>query len=203
MAAMLNRLLSQAAWRWDLHVVCVMARDIETPGAPGPQPDGLLLRQVGLEDLLPHCGDAAMDLREGWVRAAFARGDECVAAFDGDTLVAYVWTSFTRAPDVNGVWVAVPAQAVYRYKALVRSAYRGRGLAPRLYHVRDAAYRARGLDRIVGFIALQNEASRAAAVKSGSHLVGYAVYRARRRGFFAWHSPAVRRLGMRFIREMS
>ena len=192
-------LLEQLEWRLGIHVVAIFLREIRPEPFDAAQ-DSLSFRLANEAELLRCCEDPSLDLPADWARAALARGDQCIGAFDGDVLAGYVWTSLDRAPDVEGVWVQVPPMAVYRYKCFVRPAYRGRNVAPRLYHCRNADELARGRSASMGFIHSHNRASIAAARKSGSRPVGWVVYRPRAPGFFALHSPGVRRLGMRFFR---
>ena len=196
---MFRKILEQLEWRFGIHVVAIFLREIHSEAFDAGQ-DGLAFRLAGEAELLRCCEDASLGVQPDWARSALARGDLCVAAFDGEVLAGYVWTSLDRAPDLDGMWVQVPPVAVYRYKSLVRPAYRGRNVAARLYHCRDADDLARGRRFSVGFIHAHNRASFSAARKSGSRPVGWVVYRPQAAGFFALHSPGARRLGMRFFR---
>ncbi|HEX2482149.1 MAG TPA: hypothetical protein VHQ69_09735 [Methylomirabilota bacterium] len=54
------------------------------------------------------------------------RGDLCVAAFEGERLIAYVWRAFGSTPAEDGLWITVPKPARYGYKSFTRPEYRGR-----------------------------------------------------------------------------
>jgi hypothetical protein len=41
------------------------------------------------------------------------RGDLCVAALEGERLIAYVWRAFGSTPAEDGLWITVPKPARY------------------------------------------------------------------------------------------
>jgi len=67
-------------------------------------------------------------LPEGFVREALARGDECYAVLDGDTLASYGWYSKMPTRIDRDLRIAVSRQYVYMYKAFTSHAYRGQRL---------------------------------------------------------------------------
>lgn len=92
------------------------------------------LRIIQEVDLLPLCADADLDLEQGRIKAAYARGDLCVGAYDhAGLLVGYCWLAFSALPHLDGVWVDFGPEVVWRYKSLVRPSHRGRGIASALY----------------------------------------------------------------------
>jgi len=198
-AAMLAALLNQAERRGGLHVFRVFHRRLGAASAPPPAP-GLECRRLSGGELLALCADPALELREAMVRATLARGDACVGAFLEGRLAGYAWFAYDEAPHVNGVRVQVPARAIYRFKAFVRPACRGRGIAPFLYAAADAIVARPGRESVVNCIAAQNGASIAASLKSGGAPLGWLAYWQGRGRFFALHSRSVAALGLRFYR---
>jgi GNAT superfamily N-acetyltransferase len=191
-------LLHQLGRRGGLHVLRVYSRPLGVaPSGAGP---GLELRVLGAAELVAHARDPTLELREAMIRDAAGRGDLCFGALDGGVLVGYVWFSYARASHVDGIWVQVPPRAVYRYKSFVRPAFRGRGIAAALYGAADAAVARPGRDIVVDCVHLQNFASMAATLKTGSRPLGALAYWQAGRWFIALHSAAVRRLGLRFYR---
>jgi GNAT superfamily N-acetyltransferase len=197
-AVLLRKMLEQLQWRLGIHIVSIFSRQIKSGFDPGA--DGLEFRLLEEGELAHHCADPALEMTADWAREAMARGDECIAALDRGVLVGYVWSSLTRAPDRDGVWVEVPPGGVYRYKSFVVPAYRGRNVAPRLYHCRNADAVARGRTFTVGFIAAHNAPSIAAARRSGGRFVGWVAYWPRAGRLVAFHSRGVRQFGLRFVR---
>ena len=160
--------------------------------------DELRCRALTLRELLPLCGDDELDLREAMVRDAAVRGDLCVGAWRGRELAGYAWFSYAEAPHLDGVWVRVPAEAVYRYKVLVRPAWRNRGVARFLYAAADPLTALPGRRFVLTCIAPHNAASIAASLKSGDAPLGWLAYS----NFFgvlaSYHDPQVRKHGPRF-----
>jgi len=148
------------------------------------QPSGIRLRQVDETELLPYCGDPEMQLPAGHVRAAFARGDLCAAAFDGSRLAGYEWFAHGRAPHVDSVWVEFAADARYGYKQFVRPQYRGRRIAAGLSTLVDDWHRRRDFTRALSMIDLGNGASWRSEARMGARTAGYA-------GYFLWFGRCI------------
>jgi ribosomal protein S18 acetylase RimI-like enzyme len=196
---MADALLHQAARRGGLQLLRVFSRPL-APAARGAPPAGLELRPLGEDEVVAHSRDPSLELREAMIRAQYRRGGVCLGALDGAVLAGYVWYAYDAAPHGEGIAVQVPPRAVYRYKALVRPAYRGRGIAGAIYDFADPHVARAGRDVVVDCVAPQNRASVAATLKSGSRPLGLLGYWRAGRLFAAFHSPAVRRLGLRFHR---
>ena len=189
--------MHQAARHGDLHVLRVFSRPLRQ-AARGAPPPGLELRPLSEEELLAWRRDPDLDLPEAFIREMYRRGDRCLGALDASALVGYVWFAYGVAPHVDGIQVKVPPHVVYRFKAFVRAPYRGRGIAPALYDAADPLIARPGLDTVVDCVALQNQPSIAATVRSGSRPLGALGYWRAGRCFLSFHSPAVRHLGLRF-----
>lgn len=197
MRRLLEGLVHQAARRGGLHVFQVLCRRLGAVPA-GALPRELACRRLREDELLSRCADPALELGEGMVRDAILRGDECVGAFSGGELAGYAWFSYGDAPHVNGVRVSVPAEAIYRYKAFVLPARRGRGIAPFLYAAADALVARPGRRYVVNCVAVQNAGSIAASRRSGDALLGYLGYWQAGGRFLAIHTREVKAFGLRF-----
>lgn len=150
-------------------------------------------------ELLAFGAEAALDLVASKVRESFARGDLCVGALEGAKLVGYCWFAFSAAPLLDGVWIDFPAQLVYTYKSYVCPAFRGRGVAARLYCFPDPILRERG--RTAAFIIVEshNRPSISAARRSGFASAGMAGYVLRDGGIVSWRSSLARRGAIRLV----
>jgi GNAT superfamily N-acetyltransferase len=191
--------MHQAGRRGGLHVFQVYRRTLGA-GAELPASPGLACRRLGEEELLARRADPRLDLGETMVREALLRGDACVGAFCDGELAGYAWFSYDEAPHLDGVRVSVPARAIYRYKAFVLPAYRGRRIAPFLYGAADGIVARPGRECVVNCIAVQNVTSIAASRRSGDALLGHLGYWQAGTRFFALHSRSVAALGLRFYR---
>jgi GNAT superfamily N-acetyltransferase len=190
---LLNTLMHHAARRGGLHVFGVYCRELRAGAVP---PEDVQVRTLREAELLSYCADPDLELRERMVRSA--DGNVCVGAFCGGELAGYVWFAYEDAPHVDGVRVRVPAHAIYRFKAFVRPAFRGRGIAPRLYAGADALVARPGRRTVVNCIALQNRPSIAASLRSGDAPLGRLGYWQAGRRFVALHSREVEAFGLRF-----
>jgi ribosomal protein S18 acetylase RimI-like enzyme len=164
-------------------------------GARAPLP--LDCRSLRPEDALALCADPSLQLGEAKVRAAYGRGERCVAAFDGARLAGYCWFATAAAPHMDRAWLEFPPALVYTYKCYVRPAYRGRGVAAAMYCAADAVFLQRGCSEALMCAESHNWPSFAAAARAGFEPAGYAAYAdgARLR---VWRSPAAARRGLRF-----
>lgn len=168
--------------------------------APPPSLPRVSIRVLREDDVVPLCADPDLDLRPEKVRAAYQRGDVCVAALEGSTLAGYCWLAFAPLPHLDGVFVQFAGDVVWTYKSLVRPSHRGRGIAPALYRHADAACLERSRNRSLVCVESHNVASIAAALRAGYENAGRAAY-VRRGSFFAdWYSPGlVQRHGLSFF----
>jgi ribosomal protein S18 acetylase RimI-like enzyme len=144
----------------------LMARPLDG-GARRACPPGVALRPMACEELLAHCACGDLGLRRDAVRAACARGEVCVGALHGNALVAYVWFALRAAPHLGGTWAEFDPRAVYLYRAFVRPAWRGRGIAPALYTHEDQRFLRAGREHALVCVAAHNHASLAAARAAG------------------------------------
>lgn len=192
MNALAAALAHQAARRGGLHVFRVLGRELR-PAAPR-----LDCKRLPDAEVFRFCENPQLDLSAATVEAALARGDVCVGAFEAGELAGYVWYAYGPAPHLDGVWIYPPENAIYRYKAFVRPAFRGRGIATALYRAGDARVARPGRRYVVNCVAVQNAPSIAASRRSGDAPLGLVAYWQARRRFLALHSPGVGSFGLRF-----
>jgi GNAT superfamily N-acetyltransferase len=165
----------------------------------GGEPSSSSMQILAEDAAAALCADDSLDLKEDAVRAAYAKGDLCVATFDGAAVAGYCWLGFSPVHHLDGVWVETAPSVAWVYKSLVRDAYRGRGIAPALYRFADAACRERGRTTSVVCIEDHNAPSARAALNAGYAHAGYAAWLRGRSGLRAWYSAAVRPLGVRYF----
>jgi GNAT superfamily N-acetyltransferase len=195
---MYGRLMRALSRRAGLRLFRFFCRDLRSEPEQAVMPVGIELRQVAEAEALALCGDAELDLRPEPVTAAYARGDLCVAAFDGAGIVGYCWIAFEPLPHLDGVWVAFGSDVAWTYKSLVRPSHRGRGIAPALYRYADARCSERGRALSLICVESHNGASVAAALRAGYVASGHAAYIRRGTTLHTWRSPAVARQGVKF-----
>lgn len=193
---MLAIIMHQAARRGGVHVFGVYYRKLGA-GAAAPTRE-VTCRRLRDEEVLSLCADAELDLHETMVRAALLKGHACVGAFCEGRLAGYVWFAYEDAPHLNGVRVSIPARAIYRFKAFVRPAFRGHGVARFLYGAADGIVARPGREHVVSCIAVQNRPSVAASIRSGDELLGYLGYWQAGKRFLVLHTRAVEAFGLRF-----
>lgn len=180
----------------------VYTRPIRRESEKHPPPPGLCVRLATDDDLQRAVADDSLGLRRNAVSEALARGDLCVATFDGDRMVAYMWRSFTTAPHLHGLWVHFRKPYRYGYRSFTRPEYRGRHLSDPMGHFLDDYCLDRGFTQSIGFIETDNYASIASDRRRGSTRKGWVGYLrlfgrtypfrsrgARRRGFGFFHHP--------------
>ena len=176
-----------------------LCRIVSRPLGCEPAPTGSIRYELMLErDLLPHCADPGLELPEDQARSALARGDLCVAAFEGERLVGYEWFAFGPTPHLPGLWVAFDRDARYGYKKFVHPDYRGKRIAAGLSAYGDQWCLRRGCTRTVAFIDMDNHASWRASARLGSTTVGYAGYVKLFNAYLCFRSPGAKALGFRF-----
>jgi GNAT superfamily N-acetyltransferase len=192
--AVMRRLARHAGLRW----FRFFERSLEPGVAQGVERSALQMRFVPPGEIGALWRDRELEVREEMARAASDRGDLCVAAYDGPLIAGYCWHAFAPLPHLDGVWVRFARHVAWPYKSFVRPAYRGRGIAQRLYRFADAAGVERGRITSVICVEAHNAPSVAAALRAGYRGVGAAGYLRRGSLFRDWYSAPVRRLGVSF-----
>jgi GNAT superfamily N-acetyltransferase len=195
---MFDRLASRAAHllgrRCGLYLLRVTSRPVHAFSAEAVAE--VRCGMVGEAELRRWCADPAMELRLPAVRAALARGDVCIGAWQGEVPVGYQWLAFAAAPHVAGIWVQFDERDCYAYKKLVLPAYRGRRIAALLSAQADDIAAAKGRERVLSLIAVDNTTSWKAARRTRSESVGYVGFLRGFRLSFPFHSDGARDVGM-------
>jgi GNAT superfamily N-acetyltransferase len=182
---MLGRLIALLARLLGRRAGIFLARVVAYPLDVAAQARGAIRCRVASEaELRACCADPELELSEEQLRAAFARGDSCIAAYNGKRLVGYEWLALANAPHVGGLWVEFAASDGYMYKKYVRPAYRGRGIAALLIAQSAAVAAGKRRKRVVSFIHLANTAGWQAAKRSGGRTIGYV-------GYLAWWGRSI------------
>ncbi len=143
--------------------------------------------------------DESLDLKEQAVRAAYAKGDLCVAAVEGGTVAGYCWLGFSPVHHLDGVWVETAPSVAWTYKSFVRPSHRGRGLAAGLYRFADAQCRELGRSISVLCIEDHNAPSASAALRAGYRHAGYAAWLRGSTRLRTWYSTGLAPLGIKFF----
>lgn len=195
-----RRLMHASQRRFGLVITRVVSRPLDGAAELQASLDDVRYNLVNEAEVLRHCADAELELSERSVRAAFSRGDLCVAAMHGEKLIGYQWVAFGSTPHTDGIWVQFNQASCYVYKRFVRTAYRGRRIAAGLSRHADAVCAERGRLSAVGFITLCNDASWRASGRVGGRTLGYAGYLQWRNRFVSLRSAGARRSDFRFYK---
>jgi hypothetical protein len=163
-------------------------------------PEGIVVRYPSPAELLAACERGDMGLDRDWVDEALARGDLVAAAFDGVEMIGYMWSSYSAAPHIEGIWIEFCAPYRYGYKSFVHPDYRGRRISNRVSAYSDADSLRRGFTHAISVVKTQNYKSiRANQRHPGREYVGLAGYLCLFGRVLPFRSPAVKKLGFRFV----
>ena len=182
-----------------LHLYVLQVRAQDPDAAVPALPPGVSLRIASREELLRASADLTLALAPESIEAALDRGDLCVAAFEGDRLIAYVWRAFGPTPAEDGLWITVPKPFRYGYKSFTRPDYRGRHIQQALSFATDRLCLERGFTQGLSYVETHNYPSLMSNLRHGNRTVGHL-------GYFTWfgrhltfRTPGARRLGVRFF----
>lgn len=150
------------------------------------------------DEMLQRCADPALELSPAKAAAAFARGEICAGALDGERLAGYAWFAFAPTPHVDGLWMDFDADVAYTYRTFVRPEHRGRGIAAALYRLADLHCLERGRRHAVLCVEAHNRPSLLAAERSGARDLGFTAYAHVGGVFLSMRTAGVRRVGYRF-----
>ncbi len=210
------RTFSQQCRRWGTaHALYAefmgrLSRVIEVSGVyirpySGAQPAAelhasLTMRSTTVEDLEAAVRIRSLQLHQTFVDAALARGDACIAAFDGDRMVAYVWRAPTVAPHKHDLWVTFKPEHEYSYKGFVEPQYRGYRLFHLMIVFSDAESIRLGFTHGISIIETHNFASIRSTALHGNRRIGIAGYVRLLGRTFPFRSSGARRHGFAFRR---
>ena len=193
--AILARVFDRLEKRFGLVVWSVQTRPIV---AHFDLPDGharrFSFKQLTLDDALAASEDPDLDLSPDFVREAFARGDVCAGAYDGDHLVAYAWKTTECVPVAGSLWIRLEKDGCrYGYKSLVLPRYRGDRLGTSVGRVSDHVFVERGITRTVSVITLSNLASLRSSFRDPKRRrIGFAGFIERGNSYRTFRTPGVR-----------
>lgn len=163
-------------------------------------PEGIEIRYPTREELVRACEGGGLLLSRASAEASLDRGEICTAAFDKDDIVGYTWIAFGRAPHTNRVWIEFAPPYRYGFRGFVREEHRGRRINNALAGFSDRLCMARGFTHAVAFIETHNFHSiRSSKRQPGRKFVGYAGYFSFMGRVVPFRTPAVKRLGFRFV----
>jgi hypothetical protein len=189
------RVLRLMEHHWGAHLWSVHRRPIYPAfDMPAEHAARFAFRRLDLEDAVVAAQDPALALAEKFVRAAFARGDICMGAFEDGRLVAYVWRSVSHAPVTEGVRIRLLRSSTrYGYKSLVLPAYRGMRLNTSVARFWDHNFVAMGVDEDLGYVALHNLASIRSTLRDPNrNRIGYAGFVEMGKWFWSFRTGRVR-----------
>jgi len=178
-----------------VHVYRVNVRPLEKRLPEEYLREGISVRVATPEVLLEASEDPELELSAEFVRGALARGDVAFGAFEGEHLVAYLWRTFTAAPDDAGLWTRVGPPYVYAYKAFTRVSHRGKRIHAAITFLADAYLLDRGFAFEVGYTETTNYSAIRVADLLGRRKIGYAGYVKWFGRIVAFRTPAVRGIG--------
>ncbi len=156
-------------------------------------PAGLEFRLASKEDLDRACDQPALKLSNDWVHDALARGDLCVASFEGDRMIGYSWLSFTTAPHLHGLWAHFEKPYRYGYNSFVLPEFRGCRLSAYMGNHMNRYCLDQGFEQTIAFIECHNYASMASTRRRGGRRVGWAGYVRIFGRLWPFRSPGARR----------
>lgn len=152
--------------------------------------------------LREHARNPGSELSSGFLDEALARGDECYAIREGDSLAAYGWYSFGRTPiGIPDLVLNFSSDYVYMYKGFTDSRHRGQrlhaiGMTRALEH-----YLGEGYTGMVSYVEAANFDSLKSCFRMGYSVFG-SIYVIRLFGHHhAFSSPGCRRFGFRLNRQ--
>ena len=197
--AISGRFMRILASKFGVHLFLINFRPLDADAFLQDIPPGEEIRYLKRDDLHQVDKEPGLNLSSSFAEAAFKRGDVCIGYFDQGRLVSYFWCGFEAVPMEAGLWVRVPPNYSYAYKALTVESHRGRRLQQLLTNASDRKLAERGLTHNIEYIATYNFPQRIASARYGNRTIGIA-------GFVKWgtlvrpfRSPGVRAHGFEFF----
>lgn len=150
------------------------------------------------------CKDPALGMSKAFLAAAERRGDLCIGAVHGGTLVAYCWFGIGTPGPFNKNFSVVydfPGQA-YGYKAFTVPAHRGRKLQQLLVVTANRILSSRGFSHVLGYVNIENFSSRRMTARfKNNPVIGWAVCARVFGRNLRFVSPGARRRGFDLMPE--
>ena len=181
-----------------INVVRVFERELGRAARIDSACSNLECHVLSEAEAVGQCGDAELELNEGFVRAAYANGGVCLGAFVEGRMVGYNWLGYSATLIAEGVCVEFGQALRYSYKSFVRPAYRGRRIVQALHRLADEPALQRGRKFAMNFVHTDNLPSIASLEHAGSRTVGYALFARCFGSVLSFSSTGARRRGIRF-----
>jgi hypothetical protein len=179
-------------------VLCrVMVRTPDPAKQPARSAGGCALRMATLDELLRAAREPELGLNAHDVRIALQRGELCVAAFDGERMIGYVWRALMPTRWAPHVWVEFSKPYRYGRKGMTLADYRGRHIANALSLFMDRYCLDQGYLHIISMIETHNFSSIEATKYRPRTFVGFAGYLTWRGRHYPFRTPGVRRHNFR------
>jgi hypothetical protein len=153
------------------HVVIVLTSAGLPAVEPAPSAD-MAPRFLRAEEVAATAAQDPELFDETFAAAALARGDECVACFDGARVVSTSWYTVHPSQLSNGLWVTFDARYIYSYKGQTLTHFRGKRLAGQRGAFVRRSFAARGYAGIMAEIEINNFSSLRNAARLGARRVG-------------------------------
>lgn len=193
-------IFGRAARFLGIHIHLVRVRPMAGQPEYPQTPPEIRFKLVDPEDCLRFGGEPELDLDRDFVVAAIERGDLMFGAFDGDSLVSYVWRTATTAPHNDRLWVRVDPPYCYCYKSLTLPPYRGKRISPAAHLFSDVEMASRGFSHRAGFVSVANLSSISMGKYMGSIPIGYAGYISWFGQTWPFRTRSVRKIGFEFYK---
>jgi hypothetical protein len=161
-------------------------------------PDGYTARFLSQNVIREFAKAPEYEMSEDFLKEAFAKGDECYALCDGETLAAYGWYSAkpTRT-DMPDLFVQSSEDYVYMYKGFTHTRYRGQRLHAIGMTLALQSYRSRGFAGLVSYVEATNFDSLKSCARMGYTIFG-TVYVGKIFGrYFQHRSTGCEKMGFR------
>jgi Acetyltransferase (GNAT) family len=186
-----------------LNLYRVLTRPLDSASHVAPDDPSVHFSVLDEPEVLARCLDPELELSQASVREAFARGDVCVGALEGERLLGYAWFAFSPTPESGGTWVDFAPSATYTYRHFVRPSLRGRRIVGGMLFAADAEALRRGRSTCLTLVYTHNRASIRATERSGARTVGYAACWKLFGRLLCWRSSGAREAKLRFFRPHS
>jgi hypothetical protein len=183
-----------------LRLSVIRAKKVANSSLKGFESDGLSFRSLTIEDFQNEKWNLELDINLDFVKKAFARGDQCVGALQGEKLVGYVWRTTQQVQVENSVYMSFGNQLYYRFKGFIHPDFRGKNIFNQIKHLAESE--SVGKQRLYSFgvIETHNYPSLIASKKSGDQTLGYSGYIQNRLFFLSWGSKGAHSKGIKVFR---
>ncbi|MEO8718459.1 MAG: hypothetical protein ABI423_09605 [Burkholderiales bacterium] len=189
--------------RLDHFHICAIYLRTHSPAGPALPADPAIAHRVfdrqNVDELLEQATRPELDMTEEFIREAIGKGDFCTATLVDGKIVSYGWSAFTRTQyELDGVDIVFPSGYRYGYRAFTVPEFRGRRLRYGAMPLRDSYCAERGCTQSLAYIRIGNFASLKTVPRLGITRIGFALLYKNGPRFISWHSPGVKRIGLRF-----